>query len=267
MLGMRQSIRTRTPLVKGADAPQHRPVQPFQRTAAIFDIDDSLLDGNAGTIFSWYLYSNREMLPAQRATVPRALYDYARKRLSEIDMVALGSRCQRGLRADKLRSLARKCFHKHIKRRVTQGGLRTVRKHLLLGHLVIVASGSPQVIIDELGRFLHAHEAIGTRALVKGGVSTDELVQPLVFKEGKRERVKELLSRYEVDIGRCWLYSDSAADTSLFEEVGHPVVINPKPAFHAEALRRGWDIVEWRGRWRAEDETEQPGDEWMSWEA
>src|SRR5438105_15912560 len=27
-------------------------MQPFQRTAAVFDIDDSLLDGNAGTIFT-----------------------------------------------------------------------------------------------------------------------------------------------------------------------------------------------------------------------
>ena len=54
-------------------------MQPFQRTAAVFDIDDSLLDGNAGTIFTWFLYSNREMSPAVRSQVPRALYDYARK--------------------------------------------------------------------------------------------------------------------------------------------------------------------------------------------
>ena len=75
-------------------------MQPFQRTAAVFDIDDSLLDGNAGTIFTWYLYSNREMAPAVRSQVPRALYEYARKRLSEADMVALGSRSQQGIRAD-----------------------------------------------------------------------------------------------------------------------------------------------------------------------
>ena len=41
-------------------------MQPFQRTAAVFDIDDSLLDGNAGTIFTWFLYSNREMAPSVR---------------------------------------------------------------------------------------------------------------------------------------------------------------------------------------------------------
>jgi HAD superfamily hydrolase (TIGR01490 family) len=243
-------------------------MQPFQRTAAIFDIDDSLLDGNAGTIFTWYLYSNREMAPGVRGQIPRALYDYARKRLSEADMVALGSRCQQGIRADRLRELARRCFDKYVKKRITQGGLRTVRRHLMMGHLVLVASGSPQAIIDEVGRFLHAHEAVGTRALAKEGVMSPDLVPPVVFKEGKRETVKGILARHGIDLSRSYLYSDSVADTPLFEEVGHPVVINPKPAFRAEAARRGWEIIEWKGRWKkAEADEDVLGDEWLSWES
>src|SRR5439155_18509730 len=166
--------------------------------------------------------------PAVRSQVPRALYEYARKRLSEADMVALGSRCQQGIRADRLRDLARKCFERHVKKRVTQQGLRTIRRHLLQGHLVLVASGSPQFIIDELGRFLHAHEAVGTRALIKQGVSTDELVPPIVPREGKRERGKEIPARHGIHAGRCYLYSDPVAATPRSEEVGHRIVANPK---------------------------------------
>lgn len=46
---------------------------PFGRTAAIFDVDDSLLDGNAGTIFTWYLYSERVMRPEVRSRIPGIL--------------------------------------------------------------------------------------------------------------------------------------------------------------------------------------------------
>src|SRR5260370_25697656 len=97
-------------------------MQPFQRIPAVFDIDDSLLDGNAGTIFTWYLYSNREMAPAVRSQVPRALYEYARKRLSEADMVALRSRDQQSTRADRLRDLAPHRFQRPVKKRLTHPG-------------------------------------------------------------------------------------------------------------------------------------------------
>ena len=37
-----------------------------------------------------------------RARVPRIIYEYARKRLTEQDMVEVGSRCHEGLRADEV---------------------------------------------------------------------------------------------------------------------------------------------------------------------
>ena len=94
---------------------------PFGRTAAIFDVDDSLLDGNAGTIFTWYLYSEKLMRPDMRAKVPRIIYEYARHRLTEQDMVEVGSRCQQGLRADELKAHAHACFHRHLRKRITAG--------------------------------------------------------------------------------------------------------------------------------------------------
>jgi len=49
--------------------------------------------------------------------------------------------------------------------------------------------------------------------------------------------------------------------------VGHPVVVNPKPAFRGEALRRGWEVAEWKGRWKTEPNADDGiGDEWLSWE-
>jgi len=168
---------------------------PFARTAAIFDVDDSLLDGNAGTIFTWYLYRQKVMLPEVRARIPRVIYEYARGRLTEQDMVEVGSTCHVGLRADELKEHARSCFEKYLRRRITSGALRQVRRHLLSGHFVLLASGSPQYIIDELATHLRAHAALGTRATIVGGQFTDQLIRPVVFREGKREAVEKVLER------------------------------------------------------------------------
>ncbi len=238
---------------------------PFGRIAAVFDVDDSLLDGNAGTIFTWYLYSERVMRPEMRSRIPRIIYEYARHRLTEQDMVEVGSRCQQGLRADDIKAHAHACFERHLRKRITSGALRMLRKHLLSGHFVLIASGSPQYIVDEIGRHLRVHAAIGTRTRIVDGRATDQLVPPVVFKEGKRAAVEAIADRYDLDLSRSFLYSDSAADVPLFEAIGNPVVVNPKPPFRPVAEKRGWEIVEWADRHKPGAQPDL-ADEWGSWE-
>ncbi|ABS26648.1 HAD family phosphatase [Anaeromyxobacter sp. Fw109-5] len=237
---------------------------PFDRTAAIFDVDDSLLDGNAGTIFTWYLYNQKAMRPEMRSRIPRIIYEYARHRLTEQDMVEVGSRCQQGLYADDLRAHAHACFERHLRKRITSGAMRHIRRHLLSGHFVLIASGSPQYIVDEVGRHLRVHAAIGTRTRIVDGKATDQIVPPVVFREGKRAAVEAVLERWDLDPARSWLYSDSVADVPLFEAVGNPVVVNPKAPFRALAERRGWEVQEWRERNRPGDQPDI-ADEWGSW--
>jgi HAD superfamily hydrolase (TIGR01490 family) len=237
---------------------------PFSRTAAIFDVDDSLLDGNSGTIFTWYLYSEKVMRPDQRSRIPRLIYEYARDRLTEQDMVEAGSICQQGLYADVVKAHAHLCFERHLRKRITSGAMRQLRRHLLSGHFVVIASGSSQYIVDEIGRHLRVHAAVGTRVRIAGGKLTGELVPPVVFRDGKRAAVEQVLADYDLDPGLSFLYSDSAADTPLFEAVGNPVVVNPKPAFRDVAERRGWEIATWKERNRPGEP--DVADEWGSWE-
>jgi len=238
---------------------------PFGRTAAVFDVDDSLLDGNAGTIFTWYLFRQKAMRPEIRSGFPRVIYDYARHRLTEQDMVEIGSRCHQGLRADELKAHARACFELHLRKRITSGAVRQIRKHLLSGHFVLIASGSPQVIIDELGAHLRVHAAVGTRTRIVDGRATDQILPPVVFREGKRDAVERICEQWDLDLARSWLYSDSQADTPLFEAVGHPVVVNPKEPFRQAAELRGWRVVEWADRNRPGADSEG-ADEWGSWD-
>jgi len=238
---------------------------PFGRTAAIFDVDDSLLDGNAGTIFTWYLYSEKVMRPEVRSRIPRIIYEYARRRLSEQDMVEVGSTCQQGLRADEIKGHAHACFERHLRKRITSGAIRQIRKHLLSGHFVAIASGSPQYIVDEIGRHLRVHAAIGTRTRIVDGRATDQIVPPVVFREGKRAAVESIADRWDLDLQRSWLYSDSAADVPLFEAIGNPVVVNPKAPFRAAAEQRGWEVVEWKDRHKPGAQPDL-ADEWGSWD-
>ena len=238
-------------------------MRPFGGRAAVFDVDDSLVAGNAGTLFTRFLYSADELDPAMRLELPRAVLDYARGRVAERHMVELGTRCHRGLRADRLRLLARRCFEKLVAPRVTDAGREQVGRHLAAGHLVIVASGSPEPIVAEVAREVRAHLAAGTRGTFREGVHTGELFGAPCFEADKRTRVLAILEAHGIDPADAWLYSDSAADTALFEAVGRPVVIDPKAPFAREALRRGWEIR----RWKKPGAPARAGDTWDTWDA
>ena len=239
---------------------------PFGRTAAIFDVDDSLLDGNAGTIFTWYLYSEKVMRPEMRSRIPRIIYEYARHRLTEQDMVEVGSRCQQGLYADELRAHAHRCFERHLRKRITSGAIRQIRKHLLSGHFV---RDRLRLVAVHRGRGgAPPPRARGDRARARAswtGRATDQIVPPVVFRDGQARRGRGARGASSTSTSaKSFLYSDSSADVPLFEGVGNPVVVNPKAAFREVARRRGWEIVEWKERNRPGAEPDL-ADEWGSW--
>jgi phosphoserine phosphatase len=87
----------------------------------------------------------------------------------------------------------------------------------------------------------------------------------VVFREGKRAVVERVAETYDIDLTRSFIYSDSSADVPLFEAVGNPVVVNPRPPFRAVAERRGWEIVTWRERNKGALPPDT-ADEWGSWD-
>jgi HAD superfamily hydrolase (TIGR01490 family) len=240
-------------------------VRPFAGQAAIFDVDDSLVAGNVGTLFTRFLYSAGELDPGMRHELPRAILDYARGRTAERAMVELGTRCQRGIRADRLRLLARSCFERLVAPRITAAGRARLGRHLAAGHLVIVASGSPEPIVDEVARDVRAHVAVASQGVFREGVHTGEVFDAVCFEADKRRRVLATLAAYGLDPADAWLYSDSAADVPLFEAVGRPVVVDPKAPFAREALRRGWEVRRWRRPGEAR-QPEGPDASWAAWD-
>jgi phosphoserine phosphatase len=129
---------------------------------------------------------------------------------------------------------------------------------------VLIASGSPQYIVDEVARHLRVHGAIGTRTRAIEGKATSDILPPIVFRDGKRTAVAAALAVQGIPLSRSWLYSDSSADIPLFEAVGHPVVVNPKDAFRTEAEQRGWPVVHWKERSR--EAQADLASEWTSWD-
>ncbi len=69
------------------------------------------------------------------------------------------------------------------------------------------------------------------------------------FREGKVARLHEWLAslgrRFE-DFEETWFYSDSHNDLALLERVSNPVAVDPDPTLEGLAKERGWPILRLR---------------------
>jgi phosphoserine phosphatase len=109
-------------------------------------------------------------------------------------------------------------------------------EHAGRGAQVIVASSVFEPIAAAFARRFGA-QAIGTPLKIENGRA--RLAAGLVASERK---IQEVLSRLNVE-RVDYAYGDTALDIPLLEHAEHPVAVYPDKRLHAEAQRRGWQVM------------------------
>lgn len=125
-----------------------------------------------------------------------------------------------------------------------------LEQHRAQGHLLILASASPEFYVTEIGRELGFDLSLGTP------VETGPLFPELENHKGaaKVERLKDLLPPSYFKNGQlrgCHGYTDSRADLPMLELCEAATVVNPSPELTALATARGWEIVRPARPWKS----------------
>lgn len=126
---------------------------------------------------------------------------------------------------------------------------RTLEEHREKGHLLILASASPECYVREIGRELGFDISLGTP------VETGPLFPALSNHKGatKVRRLRERLPESYFENGilvNSRGYTDSRADLPMLGICGNATVVNPSPALTAMAEENGWTIVRPKRPWR-----------------
>jgi HAD superfamily hydrolase (TIGR01490 family) len=122
--------------------------------------------------------------------------------------------------------------------------------HRKAGHLLILASASPQFYVAEIGRELGFDLALGTQ------VELGPFFPDLENHKGaaKVERLEKLLPAAYFDNGRLRRshgYTDSTADLPMLAICDAATVVNPSPKLTVLAQEPGWEIVRPSRPWRS----------------
>jgi len=213
---------------------------------AVFDVDHTLVRGSSGGVFIAYLWRKNVLSRAQKRRVVREMLRYRVERRSGRDLVELGVRIFDGLAAAELAAHAKRCVEGEVRKLVYQEALDEIARCRMRGLTVVLASGSTELVIEPLAAWVGATLGIGSRGVVRGGLLTDEVIQPVPYQGGKVERVEAAFAEQGIDWAASTAYTDRAIDVPLLERVGRPVVVNPRGSLGPLALERGWRVERWR---------------------
>jgi phosphoserine phosphatase len=137
--------------------------------------------------------------------------------------------------------------------RFFEDGVERVTCHAMLGHRVVIVSGTLEPLGMAAARALEAEIAArgfavsirtcATRLRETNGKWTGEILGEPICGEAKARVVSALAEEMGLDLSRCWAYGDSSEDRWMLAAVGNPVAMNPAFSLRRIARKRGWPIL------------------------
>ena len=217
------------------------------RAAAFFDLDKTVIAKSSTLAFVRPLHTagllkHRTLL---KAAVAQAVYRTIGADQLQLDRVRDQLiRLTKGWKADRIRRLVQETVDEVISPVVYAEALALIEQHRREGREIVIVSVSPEEVVRPLAGYLGVDNVIATRPAVDNeGCYTGSLAF-YANGHGKAEAICRLMKERDLDLERCYAYSDSHADLPMLELVGHPVAVNPDRVLKQTATERGWHLVE-----------------------
>ncbi|MFZ1752392.1 MAG: HAD family hydrolase [Caldilineaceae bacterium] len=222
---------------------------PPLRLAAIFDMDDTLLNGSSGRmLFTWLREKGLLDRYFRRRDMPQVVLAALLYKLNLLDptwLILRMGRSAAGADAAEMWAISRRWFAEMLVPAINADGVDRLAWHRAQGHLPVICSGSSQFAVDLMAEHLGIAERVCTEWIIEGGRLTGELRQPLVYGQGKVHWMEGWAATMGVDLDNSYFYTDHISDRPLLERVAHPFAVNPDPKLARLAKARGWESLAW----------------------
>ena len=223
---------------------------PTPKRAAFFDVDNTLIRGSALYFLGKGMYQRGFFTKADisRFVVANLRFRFSGKEKPE-EMNRLQNAATNfiaGQKASDIAKLAQEVYDEHVSPALWQGTIDIAQTHLSNDEEVWLVTAASQEMAQVICQKLGLSGALGSRAEVKDGIYTGELIGNLLHGKEKAIAIRALADERGFDLSQCYAYSDSHNDLPLLLAVGHPSVINPDATLRIRAMRESWPIHDFR---------------------
>lgn len=215
---------------------------------AIFDLDNTLLDGDSDYLWGRFL--------VERNIVDRAVYEaendryYRAYQSGTLDIhdylrFALKPLAQNDPR--QLRAWRAQFIDEKIRPIVLSQGRELVESHRRQGDILLIITATNRFLTEPIAALFGIDNLLATDPAMAGERYTGDIAGIPAFREGKILALEAWLKHTGHDLADSWFYSDSHNDIPLLERVTHPIAVDPDPPLRLHALEHVWPIISLRG--------------------
>ncbi|MFK8022536.1 MAG: HAD-IB family hydrolase [Ilumatobacter sp.] len=223
-------------------------------TAAIFDLDRTLIDESSTPVFMRHLTeagvgsdsSNPFVDPLVTAVGKgmKTIFNVIGESRILMQPAKLAVRASAGWNAEIVETAATAAADE-IAQNVLPFAKLLIEEHRETGDLLVLASTSPVAFTAPLAKALGFDAVIGTKWLRDADdpdVYAGEIDGAFVWGPAKAEAVEEWAAENDVRLSKSSAYSDSYYDAPLLDLVGNPVAVNPDVRLQGLAAVKGWPV-------------------------
>ncbi len=214
------------------------------RTAAIFDLDRTLLSGASGPIISEAL-RHVGLLGVSAGSLESlaiGVFNLIGETWPSMLITRQGARAARGWSVDLVRAAAERAAEP-LREAVLPYAEQMIEEHREQGRILVLATTTPEDLVRPLAEALGFDVVVATRYGRRAGHYDGTIDGEFIWGRGKARSVAEWANRAGVDLDASYAYSDSYYDVPLLSIVGYPRAVNPDPRMIGIAAIRRWPVV------------------------
>jgi len=211
---------------------------------AIFDIDDTLVNGQTQQLLLKYLRGKKVvsfgvffkislwfvLYKLGLISNPKKIMEYAFGFLKDWPIT-------------KMDGLIDDFFENNLKIKIYQKGLEEVKKHQKEGREILLVSNAIEPVVKKIAEYLQVKNYICTKLEVTNGKYTGRIEGSMVYGQTKVPLIIDFMSKNGYEFKETWGYGDHLSDIHYLEKVTHPFAVNPSKKFLKEAKLRNWPVL------------------------
>lgn len=211
---------------------------------AIFDLDDTLLDGDTDSLWVSFLVE-AGCLGRDVADVHDAHHhDYCSGRLDVDAYYGFMLETFAAAPRHELRALRERFVEQRLRPRLRPAVADRVRSHLRRGEHTMLATATCDWLVEPIVEEAGFHSLIATRVTGERGLPDAALRSLPRIGQRKLDAVVEAAALAGADLRSATAYSDSINDVPLLEAVGVALMVTPCPALSEHGRTRGWQELD-----------------------